>query len=219
MFGVSAMFITNLIDARDTMYPTYAMLIDEKYDSTPVHAYSTVYGYCFGETDITHLGDAYNLKAGDYFSLPLTIHHLNITPDAPVFLIYRLGYQGIQQIGRTENKGRLSYIDGCSSTILVPPPRKGDPCFNLLHFPQGTDQSGHTHPSIRIGVVASGEGIAYADHDVKPLRTGDMFFLLAHEMHRFVTAESEMRIIAYHPDSDWGPTDQDHAMLSRTYLK
>jgi len=27
-----------------------------------------------------------------------------------------------------------------------------------------------------------------------------------------------MDIIAYHPDSDFGPTDIDHPMLNRTYI-
>jgi hypothetical protein len=28
-----------------------------------------------------------------------------------------------------------------------------------------------------------------------------------------------MRVIAYHPDGDWGPTDENHTMLNRTYIK
>jgi hypothetical protein len=27
-----------------------------------------------------------------------------------------------------------------------------------------------------------------------------------------------MDVIAFHPDSDWGPTDEKHPMLNRTYL-
>jgi hypothetical protein len=39
------------------------------------------------------------------------------------------------------------------------------------------------------------------------------------ELHSFATVPGRtMEIVAYHPDSDWGPTDTDHPMLNRTYI-
>jgi hypothetical protein len=35
---------------------------------------------------------------------------------------------------------------------------------------------------------------------------------------RFRTTNSNMVVIPYHPDGDWGPTDHNHSMLNRTYL-
>jgi hypothetical protein len=46
-----------------------------------------------------------------------------------------------------------------------------------------------------------------------------MFCLEEHELHKFKTENSEMKLVVYHPDSDWGPTDQNHTMLNRTYIK
>jgi hypothetical protein len=37
--------------------------------------------------------------------------------------------------------------------------------------------------------------------------------------HKFRTGpDSPMRVLAYHPDSDFGPTDQDHPMINRTMV-
>jgi quercetin dioxygenase-like cupin family protein len=51
------------------------------------------------------------------------------------------------------------------------------------------------------------------------LRTGDVFCIDENELHRFKTTDSEMRVIAYHPESDFGPTDQVQPMINRTILK
>ena len=69
------------------------------------------------------------------------------------------GYRGLRQIGGPlELAGRLRYIDGCDDTLLVCPPRLGEPCLNHLHIPPRTDQTPHTHPSVRIGVILRGTG-------------------------------------------------------------
>lgn len=36
--------------------------------------------------------------------------------------------------------------------------------------------------------------------------------------HSFFTDDSEMDVIAYHPDSDTGPTHDDHPMINRTIV-
>src|SRR5262249_1619789 len=57
-------------------------------------------------------------------------------------VISRPGYWGLRQIGGPlEMEGRLQYIDGCTDTLLVCPPRLGEPCLNHLHIPPHTNQS------------------------------------------------------------------------------
>lgn len=131
----------------------------------------------------------------------------------------RKNYQGINQIGGPiEHKGRLQYINGCSSTLLLSAMKLGDPCFNFLHVPQNVDQTAHTHPTLRVGYVVSGNGIVKLDDGTIDLRPDLMFCLLPDALHSFHTANDELRIVIYHPDSDFGPSDEAHPMLNRTIV-
>lgn len=114
--------------------------------------------------------------------------------------------------------GNLSYIDGCSNSNLVSPCRNGDPCLNYLYFPRSIKQTFHVHPSIRIGMIISGSGLAELNDQSHKLNVGDCFILDRFESHRFYTNESDMSLIAFHPDSDDGPTDEYNPMKSRTYI-
>jgi hypothetical protein len=138
-----------------------------------------------------------------------------------VVLFERLGYRGLFQVGGpVEADGRLCYIDNCRTTILVPPPRMGDPVFNYLVFPPKTEQTMHLHPTLRLGVVIDGSGECVTPASPRiPLTKGDVFCLPEGYQHCFYSGPQGMKVIAYHPDSDTGPTDQDHPMLNRTYIK
>jgi hypothetical protein len=114
--------------------------------------------------------------------------------------------------------GNLSYIDGCSNSCVIPAPRSGDPCLNYLYFPPGVDQTFHTHPSIRIGMVLSGTGYADVGDQTFELSTGKIFLLDRFALHRFRTTNSSMSLVAFHPDSEDGPKDEVNPMISRTYL-
>lgn len=114
-------------------------------------------------------------------------------------------------------QGHLSYIDGCSNSNLVSPPRNGDPCINYLYFPSHTNQTYHTHPSVRIGLVVNGSGVADVNDDAIPLEVGKYFILHRHARHRFRT-EVGMSIIIFHPDSEDGPRDEFNPMKTRTYI-
>ena len=128
--------------------------------------------------------------------------------------------------GPIEQKGRLLYIDGCSDSLLIPPVIKGDPCLNYLHFPAQISQTRHTHPSMRVGVVARGGGrcVVPSNEDgtgidiTIPLTPGNIFVIPTDGHHSFFTDDSEMDVIAYHPDSDTGPTHNDHPMINRTIV-
>src|SRR5262249_24436403 len=110
------------------------------------------------------------------------------------------------------------YIDGCSDTLLVAPPLKGDPCFNLLHFPPKIMQTKHTHPSVRAGYIHEGRGRCWTANGCEPLLPGSMFLLFPDAIHAFETEESEMRLTFSHPDPDLGRTQEEHPMLNRTIV-
>lgn len=137
--------------------------------------------------------------------------------------------------GEVEDEGRLKYIDGCTDSLLIPPVKMGDPCFNHLHFPKDIDQTMHTHPSHRIGMVTKGSGICktpFGNLDLKK----DMIFIIKewdgsvyskgldnkdypNGLHAFKTTKKEgMDVVAFHPDSDFGATDVDHPMINRTIV-
>lgn len=120
--------------------------------------------------------------------------------------------------GPIEASGRLRYIDGCTDTLLAPPARLGDPCLNALYFPASTDQTAHTHPSLRAGVVMSGHGVCRLPDRTVGLDPGLAFVIEAGTEHAFATADEPLVVVAYHPDSDVGPTDESHPMITRTLV-
>lgn len=162
--------------------------------------------------------------AGEFFCRNLPQDGLSITANGSVAVFQRNNWIGQEVIaGVIESDiGRVKYIDGCTDSLLVAPPKLGDPCLNALYFPPGIDQSFHTHPSSRLGAVLSGSGVACVDGECPQelqLQQGDSFFLPSGEVHRFRTEDSPMVVIAYHPDSDWGATDEVHPMINRTILE
>lgn len=203
------------ISCLDHCYPSEAFLLSGDMEFQ-IPAHSTVYGYVIdGEIAIL---DRTHYK-NDYFSISSmnrNVEKIDVQGDVAFFV--RHGFLGQTVSGYLEDVGRVCYIDGCTDSVLVCPPRLGDPCLNSLHFRRGIDQTFHTHPSIRLGVVAKGSGISSLDDKEIKLKTGMVFALDAHEIHRFRTPSEEMIIVAYHPDSDWGPTDEVHPMLNRTYI-
>jgi hypothetical protein len=119
--------------------------------------------------------------------------------------------------------GNLTYIDGCSNSNLVDPDRNGDPCINYLFFPSGIQQTFHVHPSLRIGYIINGEGLAdfydaQGNLQSQVLKSGDTFVLDRLCRHRFQTAGSIMSLLIFHPDSEDGPRDDHNPMKTRTYL-
>jgi quercetin dioxygenase-like cupin family protein len=51
-----------------------------------------------------------------------------------------------------------------------------------------------------------------------PLQLGKLFVLPPDTVHGFVSNDEGMTVIAYHPDSDTGPTDVNHPMINRTIV-
>ncbi len=158
----------------------------------------------------------FELKKGMYFVAP---HSCHIRGSGQGIVITRLGYYGMFSLGGpVETTGRLRYIDGCTDTLLIPPLMAGDPCLNALYFPEHISQSAHTHPSLRIGIVASGTGECHTTEATYSLFPGLVFIIRADGQHGFTTKDDEMVIIAFHPDSDFGPTNEVHPMINRTIV-
>lgn len=120
--------------------------------------------------------------------------------------------------GPVEQQGRLRYIDGCTDSLLIGPTVLGDPCLNHLHIPAGTAQTRHTHPSIRVGIIARGSGRCVTPEREHSLSPGLLFIIEANCPHSFHTDDSSLDVVVYHPDSDHGPTHHDHPMINKTII-
>jgi quercetin dioxygenase-like cupin family protein len=181
----------------------------------------THYIYCYeGSTILNWEGISFRLQTGMYACLP----GVGSVVGGRGIVVSRKGYRGMFSIGGpAEHEGRLKYIDGCTDSLLIPPVMLGDPCLNLLYFPPGIDQTAHTHPSDRIGIVMSGKGQCVAVNDGVEesiaLEAGMIWVIHTDGVHKFQTPHGEhLRVLAYHPDSDYGPTHQFHPMLNRTIV-
>lgn len=206
-----------LVDLGDDVYPTRVLGWNGEALSLP-DADATHYGMITeGEALLEVGGDTFRLRAGMFFVAP---GRSNVRGEAGRGLVIaRLGYRGLFQIGGPlEQTGRLRYIDGCTDTLLVCPPRLGEPCLNHLHLPPGTRQTTHTHPSERIGVILGGRGECRTPGGVWPLAPGMGWRIPTGCLHAFFTGQESLDVIAWHPDSDFGPSDDDHPMANRTLV-
>jgi len=179
-----------------------------------------VFGFVLdGENAVLHLaGRPFSLPVGSYFVANAGRAELS-TPGGRILLILAPGADFPFQIGGPiEPRGRLRYIDGCTDSLIIPPWRRGEACLNLLHIPAGIEQTMHTHPSDRIGVVVSGGGQCVTPEGIVGLRPGMIWRIPADGLHRFRTTDDSLRIVAWHPDSDFGPTDDDHPMLNKSMV-
>ena len=169
-------------------------------------------------------------RLGNYHTYPMVAGMYAVVPGSAFIaggrglIMSRQNWLGLFSIGGpAEQEGRLKYIDGCTDSLLISPIKMGDPCLNLLYFPPGIDQTRHTHPSDRIGMVMSGQGKChYWEDDIEHiirLTTNLIFCIHTDGIHKFSTPYGDhMRVLAYHPDSDYGPTDQFHPMINRTIV-
>ena len=134
-------------------------------------------------------------------------------------IIYSPEYIGLAQAGGpVEASGRLNYIDGCSDSLLVCPAQLGEPCLNLLHLPPGIHQSAHTHPSERIGIILRGSGVCRTAAGDTLLQAGMFWFIPPEFVHSFHTYGDALDVLAWHPDSDFGPSHDAHPMINRTIV-
>lgn len=202
-------------EVRDRQFPCYLSCWDSDGLTLPDRA--THFGYVHsGSALIRWERKQYELEAGMYFSLPGA---MQLEGDGIGFVASRVDYRGFFQIGGPiEQTGRLRYIDGCSDSLLISPVVLGDPCLNFLYLPPHTRQTQHTHPSCRLGMIASGAGTCLGEDASFPLRPGMLFELSPETLHSFHTENEALRVIAWHPDSDCGPAHNNHPMINRTII-
>lgn len=171
-----------------------------------------------GLTTLTVGERTFTLYPNMFASVPGECAIASASAQGAGMVVSHRNYQGVFQMGGPiEARGRLRYIDGCTDSLLLPPPVLGDPCFNHLHIPAGTAQSEHTHPSVRIGMIVRGQGLCITGEVRTVLHAGLVFILPPGLAHSFHTQASSLDVVVYHPESDMGPTDLDHPMLNRTY--
>jgi AraC-like ligand binding domain len=166
-----------------------------------------------------HVGEeTYRLHPGMYFCLPGEGRIDGETSSGIVFTC--LNFDGMFNLGGPiESTGRLAYINGGTSSLLVPPLILGDPCLNAMYFPANTDQTLHTHPSYRLGIVVAGSGSFETPETEIAVEAGTGFLIPADCMHKFRTLQSPLAIVVLHPDSDTGFTHKDNPMLKRTMVE
>ena len=206
-----------LLDLSESPHPT--VVRGARGCTTTLPGNETHYGIVVdGEVAISDDHGTLNLGAGMFFCVPGPAA-IDATVGAAL-CIGRVGTHAMRQFGGPiESYGRLRYIDGCTDTLLVCPGRLGEPCLNHLHIPPGTRQSRHTHPSELIGVILRGRGECRTPSGTWALEPGMAWRIPTGCLHSFFTTDHSLDVIAWHPDSDFGPTDEDHPMRNRTLLE
>lgn len=183
---------------------------------------TTVLGYVIdGVVEYRSKRGPIRILAGNYFSINhkfLADERVRVFGKSVLSILPGTVGHNVSGLMDVDGPGHVKYIDGCTDSLLVAPTKLGAPCLNALYFPPNTVQSFHTHSSFRVGVVVSGNGLASLNDSDFLLTTGDCFYIYENEVHRFKTVDSPMSIIAIHPDSDWGPTDECHPMINKTDL-
>jgi mannose-6-phosphate isomerase-like protein (cupin superfamily) len=200
---------------------TVAAGIDPSWDLLEQFFGGAVFGFVLdGENAIlTHRGRPHSIGPGYYFVVNAGAEAHLLTPGGRVLLIHQHGADFPFMVGGPiETRGRLKYIDGCTDSLIIPPWRRGEACMNHLHIPAGTEQTMHTHPSDRIGVIVRGSGQCVTPQGIIELKPGMLWRIPPHGLHRFRTERDSLDVVAWHPDSDTGPTDDDHPMLNRSLV-
>ena len=176
----------------------------------------THFGFVFdGPAELSCTSGNFHLASEMYFAAPGPVE----IRGGKGLAISAANYRGFFQIGGPiEDVGRLQYIDGCTDSLLIAPVMLGDPCLNLLNIPRNTRQTAHTHPSIRVGLIVRGSGECVTPRSRYPLHAGLAFVIPAETLHSFHTTTESLLVIAYHPDSDFGPTHECHPMINRTIV-
>jgi quercetin dioxygenase-like cupin family protein len=67
--------------------------------------------------------------------------------------------------------------------------------------------------------VIRGQGTCVCGDSRQALEPGMAFVIPANVVHAFETTHGqELDVIAFHPDSDFGPSADDHPMINRTMV-
>jgi len=204
-----------IINELDENYPS-TLIIPNK-ETVTIDANWTAYGFVAESGGFVQVKDnTFPLYQGMYFC----VNGEAVIDGIVGFVCLREGNNGLFALGGpVEKHGRLKYIDGCSDTLLLSPIKFGEPCLNYLYVPPNIQQTPHTHPSVRVGCVLEGKGFCQAKTGIFDLIPGNIFILSPEELHHFYTTDGFLRIVVFHPDSDFGPTHETHPMVNKTYVE
>jgi len=182
----------------------------------------THWGFVFAGQAWLHRGEQpeppFPLPAGMYFSLP----EAGVLDGATSagFVVTCPTYHGVFGLGGPiEHRGRLAYVNGGTNSVLIPPPLLGDPCLHAMYLPPQVEQTMHTHPSYRIGMLVNGKGQVETPNGVDAIAPGDIFLIPADQEHRFCTATQGLCAVVFHPDSEVGFSHRQNPMLQRTLVE
>ena len=204
------------IDLTSDNFPAMVRIWQDNCSDFP--AGGTTFGYIYHGSCVLFCdnGETYPLHSGMYFCLP---SGGKLEGKSSGIAIAYFNYQGIFNVGGTiEPTGKFAYINGGTNTLLIAPVKGGDPCFNAMYFPPGVDQTLHTHPSYRIGMVVNGSGELENQQMAIALTPGMTFLIAADSVHKFRTFDSNLTVVVFHPDSDIEFTPGDNPMLKRTIV-
>ncbi|MGB3401995.1 MAG: AraC family ligand binding domain-containing protein [Microcoleaceae cyanobacterium] len=161
--------------------------------------------------------ERYSLHPGMYFCLP-NQGKIEGKNSAGIIISY-LNYKGVFSLGGSlESTGRLAYIDGGTNSVLIPPILVGNPCINGMYFPPNINQTMHTHPSYRIGIIVEGSVEIETPKSSTHLESGSIFLIPANSLHKFNIHQKGLTAVMFHPDSNTGYTHQNNPMLKRTIV-
>jgi hypothetical protein len=169
----------------------------------------------------------FNICSNDFVTTVKGLSSISYSSNVRMLVVQFEGFNGMNTNGEVPNFGNLGYINGAMNRLIVAPKRLGEPCLNALYINSPIDQTPHTHPSSRIGLIMDGCVIARIYQDAKnlgefedvTLEKGDVFVMSPDLMHSFhKTDEEKSWLVAFHPDSDFGPTDESGPMINRTIV-
>lgn len=188
-------------------------------NSLKLAATGTHFGFVYqGHPTLSAQLGSYQLHPGMYFCLPAS-GYLEADNSSGI-IITALNYCGVFSLGGPiETVGRFAYIDGGTTSLLIPPLMLGDPCLHALYFSRDRTQTMHTHPSYRIGMIVDGSGEAETPEGIFALQPGTVFVMPANSPHKFRTTQDNLTLVIFHPDSDTGFTQRHHLMLNQTFVE
>ncbi len=141
----------------------------------------TVFGYVFdGVVEYRRMDRLKRIFAGSFFSADSRFFvddKLRVFGRSFISMMPGIRGHSIEGLLDLKGPGFVRYIDGCTDSLLICPPKLGEPCLNALYFPPNTVQTFHTHPSFRAGIVASGYGTASLQSSEQSLNVGDCFYI------------------------------------------
>jgi len=133
-----------------------------------------------------------------------------------------LGYTPERRTSTYSKGADLPYVNGCSTKQLIPPARLGDPTWQYLSIPPGSqEQQHHIHSTARVVYIAAGKGNSIvgmpAVETVHELTPGMVMVLPKMIPHHFTASEEGLVVIPLHVFSST-TLENNHPMFAGTHI-